>query len=435
MQGQLGAREWEILFMVLPGLGKPPEEVALKTFDVEAHEPAIKWPAQNPPNKSDPMADHDCYSIRESGLFNCPKLDQPGREVKLPPSLQPKIALKFPVFDARLEPKYGVKNYIRTIANFYEEAEKKFSDFLPKMLNTRDPVKAAIGSLGILSDTHVYDCRTNILSRLGRKEIYIRSLTPRHCETYVTKFDADEQNDALDVYSEGILLLMQRELLLGSNRQEIMKSVQPVAFSYHAMLRLWERGRCSGNSFHLVMAEAFKRLRGISALVEVSSLQIGASLPHYIAAPLLDGFLIVSRRNTNMLSGEMRWGGRRVRKGGRMLRDREDEYFIWEHYFDSEDRQFTSYDCWFAVTYMGANDLSGWERSLAAQNFSALLEGVDLDHIARAREWIVRPPEPSGSIYHLNWPDPQKVMELQREMLPRPDPPDERVHFIRFRAS
>jgi hypothetical protein len=417
--------------MVLPGLGLPNDQPASKPIGGESSA-ANSLPPTELREQDDPAARLDRYSISESGLFDCPKLDQSGTGgSKLPPALKPNIGLSFPVFDARIEAKYGVRNYVRTIARLYDETEQAFAKFLPDMLHAPDPVRTAIASLNIYNKAHVYDCRTRIFNRSGLKDVYIRSISPRFCKTYVLKLE-DGDIDTVEGYEENIVVLMQRELLIGKNRHEIMNGVQPVAFSYHAMLRLWERGSCSGHTFHLTIADAFKRLRGVSALVEISNLQTQGSLPHYIAVPLLDGFLIASRRNTNMLSGEMRWGGKRDRKGGRMLRGREDKCFIWEHYFEGVDKQFTSFDCWIAVTYLGANDLSGWERSLAAQNFSALLEDVDLDHVARAREWIVRPPGPSDSDYHLNWPDPKKVMELQREMLPRPDPPDERVHFIRF---
>jgi hypothetical protein len=419
--------------MALPGLGKSGDDEELKPFhDRHLHERPSAISREMP--AADGSLDHmERYSISESAFFECPKFDQPGvTGAKLPPALAPRIGLKFPVFDARIEAKYGVRNYIRTIARFYEEIDEGFANAIPEMMKCRDPIKAAINIVKIYNQSHVYDCQTRILNRAGRKEVYMRSIAPRACQTVVINFEG-KNFEVQEKYREDILLLMQRELLIGSNRDEIMSGVQPVAFTYHAMLRLWERGNGSGKVFHLIMAEAFRRLRGVSALVELSNLMAQGTLPHYIAVPVLDGFLIASRRDTNILSDHMRWAGKRHRKVGRMLKSREDEYFIWENYFEARQLEFTSYDAWFAVTYMGANDLSSWERSLAARNFEDLIKDLDLDQVARAREWIVRPPTKSSSLgYHLNWPDAGKVMELQREMLPRPDPPDERIHVIRF---
>jgi hypothetical protein len=182
------------------------------------------------------------------------------------------------------------------------------------------------------------------------------------------------------------------------------------------------------------MAEAFKRLRGVSALVELCYLMNGeVGLPNYLAGPFIDGFFVASRRETIVHTDDARWGGMRDGAGGRLLHSQEPDHFLWEKYLNNEGQEYTTSHGWFASTYMGANDLSGWERSLAAAKFDELLDGLDLDRLARAREWALRPPhDPSISSYNLEVPDPKVVLKLQREMLPRSDPPDERIHFIKF---
>jgi hypothetical protein len=234
-------------------------------------------------------------------------------------------------------------------------------------------------------------------------------------------------------YTEEIVMLVQREIMVGEKRDEIMWFLQPVAFTYHAMLRLWERGAGDGQTFHLMMADAFQRLRGVSALVELSCLLTKGTLPHHVAIPMLDGFIVASRRHTIVRSDDGRWGGRRNGLRAQMLNLQDEEYFIWEFPFETEGGQFTNCDRWFAATYMGANDLGGWERSLAAQRFIDMLRDVDLDHVARVREWAARPASKRPDYrFTFELPDLKEVMELQQEMLPRQDPADDRGHFVGF---
>ncbi|MBY6014079.1 hypothetical protein KUV75_04080 [Qipengyuania gaetbuli] len=340
--------------------------------------------------------------------------------------------MKFPTFEAHLEAKYGVRNYMRQISQFYDEIDSNLSRIIFRMRPDEDLLRKAIPILKMYSEAHIYDLQVRRTKRGRNKAIYIRSLEPRLGTTVVGKFAGDEVEIGSE-YQEQIIALVQRELLLGSNADETICAVQPVAFTYHAMLRLWERGSGNGQTFHLFMADIFKRLRGVAALVELSHLAVRGTLPNYIAVPFLDGFVIASKRDTNINSTAMRWGIKRSKKGVRILQFKEENHFIWESYFSIGEVDITTFEGWFAVTYMGANDLSGWERSQAAHAFDRLMQDLDLDEVARMREWLTRPaPEGDLGKYCSNLPDPKRVLALQEEMIPRSDPPDERFHFIRF---
>lgn len=420
--------------MALPGLGGGKgDEEALKPFDPRASKAV---PARVPDSDADadaPIEEPERYSMGDSHFFDCLRLDQAGRGGdELPPALTPTIGLKFPLFDARIEAKYGVRNYVRLISQYFSEIDAGFGKILPKMTRGHVPLQAAISIVEMYRDAHIYDLRVRQIKNARKNEFYIRSLEPRSGHTKVARFTSDDVS-LVPGYQEDVVMLVQREVLIGGKNDEIMWSLQPVAFTYHAMLRLWERGACNGQNFHLIMAEAFKRLRGVSALVELSCLLTEGKLPHYIAVPMLDGFMVVSRRDTVARSEEARWGGRRNGRGGQELRSQEEDYFVGEAYLQANGDYFTEYDCWFAATYMGANDLGGWQRSLAAEKFNELLVDVDLDHVARVRERIMRSSSKSQDMnIRIELPHLHKVMELQREMLPRPDAPDDRIHFIDF---
>lgn len=419
--------------MALPGLGGEDHEEALKPFGPRGSEAVAAGGAGAEADTDVPLGQHERYSIGESRFFECLRLDQAGRGGdQLPPALAPTIGLKFPVFDGRIEAKYGVRNYVRMIAQFFTEIDEGFGKILQKMTRGHVPLQAAISIVDMYRDAHIYELRVRQIKSARKNEFYIRSLEPRAGRTKVARFNSDDVS-LIPGYDEDVVMLIQREVLIGGKNDEIMWSLQPVAFTYHAMMRLWERGACNGQNFHLIMAEAFNRMRGVSALVELSCLLTEGVLPHYIAVPILDGFLVLSRRDTVARSEEARWGGRRNSRGGQELRSQEEGYFVGEAYLQANGEYFTEYDCWFAATYMGANDLGSWERSLAAEKFTDMLVNLDLDQVARVRERIMRSSSKSFDMnIHIEVPHPQKVMELQREMLPRPDAPDDRIHFIDF---
>lgn len=371
------------------------------------------------------------YTIAESGFFDCLSIDQFGREcAPLPPALLPTIGLKFRTFDAKLEAKYGVRNYRREIAGYYEELDKALGAMIPGLVTSRDPLGAAIAIVRMYSEAHVFDVQVRRTKRAARQRVYIRSLEPRVGVSRVIRPDLDDIEDKLG-YEDDLVVLAQRELLVGNNAVETMLAVQPLGFTYHAMLRLWDRGRADGQNFHAIMADACGRLRGVTALVELCHIVLGTQVPSQIAVPMLDGFLVASRRQILVETDEWRWGFKRKRRWFGRLNPWDEAYFPEETCHDAKGAKLTNRACWIAATFMGANDIGAWERVAASNRFAALIEGVNLDIAARIREALFLSGLDPGALHtQAGFPDPRKLVALQWEMLPQAENADERWHLL-----
>lgn len=420
--------------MVLPGLGQDggegEDDHTFAPADFMSSSPRCAFSSRLEADEVDGLGQ---YTIAESSFLDCLEIDQAGVDrVPLPPALTPEIGLKFRTFEARIEAKYGVRNYLREMARSFDEIDESIAALIPDIMGDRDPLGAAMAVVRMYNEAHVYDVQVRREKKQGRQKIYFRNLEPRTCATRVIQPNLKNFEIVQD-YEEGLLLLAQREILLGKKAAEAFWNLQPVAITYHALLRLWHRGGGDGKTFHALIASAFKRLRGATALIEICHLASKRPLPSHAAVPFLDGFIVASLRITMAESSQTKWGFRREKDSAAVMNSQDEKHFSFEGYLEAQGEQMTIRDSWFAVTFMNANDIGAWERVVAARHFDELIEGLNLDEIARYLEWVGRSlnkPFPQG--YDLQIPDPEKVIKLQAEMLPRTDVRDERWHLLRF---
>lgn len=338
----------------------------------------------------------------------------------LPPALRPNPTNKFTTSVSDVGPKYGVRAYAKAVAEREKEAQDKTGQIVRLLLNPKNTRKNALSLVQIMNRCYSI-CVETRQRKAGPTVDYKLSrwgLVPILAEVI--------KETTQEVHQERLLFDRRVDIFNSAREIEYLESCGNLAITQHAMERIWQRSPHNHNDFHLAMREVFQRMQLTLAVLWSSYHDDGLELPSYLAVPFLGGMMILSSRRVTLNVIVNRKGIKRIGREAAFLYQDNPKSFPCEY----KTGQTVAKDAWFAATFMSEKDIGNFSRVEAARAFNAELAKPELDEAIHCwRHYLVT--GQAGVSSTLNGAlDRKLVRELQERMLPRLDPPDDRIYAL-----
>lgn len=367
------------------------------------------------------------YSASDSFFFDPAALSTWGRGGDdLPPILRPTSRgdIVAPISDVGA--KYGIKNYIKEVARTTRELHKSF-EARPQKGGSSAQLNRARKMIGSMSKAYSFDLEVRQKKAGSDRGIAMMFNGPIPATCHVVR--PDQQN----VHIENLLLGEQLNFYFGENRIESQMGLSIVGFTQHAMTRIWERSDQRHQAFHTAMIKAWRTVEEYVALAEISALLAERIEPEdlpYIAAPFLDGFLILSERTVVTVPEISRYGSRCNRSSSAVMSGESGDFYFKEAFHKIEGKPAVIRPLWLAVTFMSSNDIGDHRRVVAAGHMREHHGSLDARKYVRLWQALYAGADQDLTDAETAALKPEYIMRLQDEMLPRKDPAERRVYAL-----
>ncbi len=391
------------------------------------------WPANIDLDRvSDVLAEISRYSIEQSKFYDIHVVATAGDgSEKLPAALQVHDRTSLSVAQSDVGAKYGIRNYIRIAADEGSAIQRELMNNSIKAVGTKNSaISHAQAIVKMMNRSYLLERSIRGNGRGTRREFSLActSAHPAHCK--VRK--ASKTYEGLDDHGENILFATRSQVAVGHGLHEILNEISDIAFSQHALERIWERSDKRHSNFHMALVDAYASLQESVATVVVAAWQNRQPLPAYVAAPFLGGMIIASMRLFYVPSSTNRYGFRTTGRRNSALTLTEDVQFPYESYaLESlgELDMVTERPIFVGATYMGENDIGNLGRLKATHDFAALLSKEDAAmRVRQFRELFMQGVITSDDESLVM--DADRILDLQRVMLHRDDPADDRIYVM-----
>ena len=337
---------------------------------------------------------------------------------RLPKALHARAKIIFTPHGANIGAKYGVKDYFRQISTTQIGQQSLCLKIILDAQRAKAlPINTMMRLLQELQKRYVYEINVDYQKHHHRPQGEIVTLAP--IALNMTVFKEDE------TYQEQVAMLSTEHMQIRRKDAEHINTMLPYGFTEHALKRLWERASLNGDLFHQKMADAFRVMRDRIAMAYIAYVGEGLPVPSYLAIPFDNGIIIAGKRGCWTEKMQRRYGYKVSHHDIQLLSD--GSSLFGEARKAHDDYPYIGSVDWLASTYMSGKDISNYRRLEAADEYEKWSEGIS----EGVMPYLCERFQPAGQDEIDQWmphSSRRRYIELQAQMQPRLDPPDERVY-------
>lgn len=331
-------------------------------------------------------------------------------------------------------PKYGVKAFVKELRTWRRDLHAHLKWATKLHYAKSKPVTMLTTLMRRIQQDFSLEIDVRQRQNGGRREFVVNRVYPATMKAIVfpsaTALSKElKETGSLEGYHfENVFVPTEARYHITENTFEWWISTSVTCMTQHAMERLWARSDHRHNDYDAAIRELYRRVRAAAALMGFATSSTGAPPANYLAVPIFEGFAVLSVRKVGLQDTLNREGGRLTKRGPVEMKRRSEESFPYELHADEAPVVFK--DMVFVATYMGASDVGDTRRIDAAREFASLLERPDIDELVVCMDQSTHAPIEPGTMPLKDF-DPDRIIALQKLMLPRTDPRDERLYLLR----